>query len=351
MKRLISIALFALLLAVPAGQARADEVTIENLTFGNLVNGSLIKEDIAGKVVLVEFWGAKSDESKIVINNLNAFYRKVMQDTMSFEMIAIEAQSSGIDATQAIVDAAKIPYPVAASGGLAGYELKAIPTRILFDHTGKIIHEAVGPVTKDTFNAIAAAIKDAPHPLLGEFDYQKLSKEARWVEKGQSWGKVLAGLRETLADEAADPDEKNEAGIMMPRLEGHAKRLMEKAAKILPRNMVMAVEAYADIRAKFRGDIIEDEAEARMKEIMADPKFKLEEFAWLKWAKVEEIYEKNGFKNRGRNKEMLELCNMLLDKCEGTAGAREASAFKPGLETAIGDMDAGGDFGGGYGGG
>lgn len=47
------------ILAMTPWTARAGDITLEALNFSSLVNSDITKEDMQGKVVMVEFWGTK----------------------------------------------------------------------------------------------------------------------------------------------------------------------------------------------------------------------------------------------------------------------------------------------------
>lgn len=47
------------ILAMTPWTARAGDITLEGLNFNSLVNSDITKEDLQGKVVMVEFWGTK----------------------------------------------------------------------------------------------------------------------------------------------------------------------------------------------------------------------------------------------------------------------------------------------------
>lgn len=277
------------------------------------------------------------------IPSLNTFYTKTMQDTMSFAMVAIESQSSGMDRVSQVVAENNIVYPVAVSGGVQGYAGGGIPARIVFDHTGKMILQEKGAMNGGTIKAIEEAIAAAPHPLTTDYPFKKLAKEAMMIQKGQNWGKVLKKLREIKADEGADAEEKNEASIIYPLLAGHADKLVARAEAMAAENPVIAAEKYGEIIKLFKGDDIEDIVDAKLKELTSDKTFKVEQVSWGNWTKIEEMFKKYGLKNKSKNKEMLQGCMMLEAKFDGTAGARKASELKPKLEAALAETGGGGD--------
>lgn len=353
MKRILTLAALAILLAaalVPATGRAGDEssvdlsaMTLDGFNFSNLVNSNITKEDLIGKVVMVEMWGTKCGPCLGEIPQLCNFYRKTMAETMSFELVGIESQNSGYDATLEIVNQNKVPYPVAVSGHVSGYSGSGIPARVIFDHTGKCIHKSQGGIESTTYKILEDAIAAAPHPLLGETPYVKLNKEAQMIRKGQNWGKVLSKLREINADENADEAEKAEMAVMFPRLDKYANKQLEKAADIAQDNPVLGVEAYKKVAAEFKGDEIADKADEQVKEITGAKTYKVEMLAWQQWSKVEESLNKYGLKNKTRNKEMLQGCVMLETKFDGTAAARKASELKPKLEACLTDTGSSGD--------
>jgi len=225
-------------------------------------------------------------------------------------------------------------HPVAERGSFGGFMGNGVPSTTVFDHKGRIV------IRKRLFDkrvreAIFTALKAAPHPLLGEKEYVKLSKEAGKVKAGEDIGAVLAKVRAIWADENADPDLWDEAYTLFSRLDNYGEHMLSEALIAEEKSPVLGLQLFKEVAKIFKGDIVGEEAEEAAATIKKDKNFQNEKEAWAIWVEFEAIYKAHRFRISVKNRAMKKMTDLLCNRYQNTAGGKMAIKLMPDLIKAL----------------
>jgi thiol-disulfide isomerase/thioredoxin len=113
------------------------DATIADLTFGQVVNeATLDKEQLKGKVVVVEEWGVNCPPCIASLPDLARLARS--NEKKGLVVIGMEMQNSKKEDILKVLKSARVTYPVTA-GGSTPAKSKSIPHACVFDSTGKLV--------------------------------------------------------------------------------------------------------------------------------------------------------------------------------------------------------------------
>ena len=190
---------FAFLL--PAGYSPASETLpdhqISEWTLGENVNGEPITPALySGKVVLLTYWGVRSEPSIKALATLAALDKKNRSEGLV--TIAAEIQKAERSEIPAIIRREQVTYPVVL--GIEGPEIggAGLPKSLLFDITGKLVFSGHPKAP-----GLEAALKKAlltrsRQQILGGGDPGAVGGERDWSLTDGS--KIRASLIETIGD-------------------------------------------------------------------------------------------------------------------------------------------------------
>lgn len=133
------------------------DATLSNVQWGTQVNtAEFKKEELAGKVVVVEEWGVNCPPCIASLPHLAKLAKS--NDQKGLVVVGLERQGSTKEAILKVLKTARVEYPVM-SGGSAPGNTGGIPHAVVFDVTGKLIFSG-HPMDKDFERIVKKALKD-----------------------------------------------------------------------------------------------------------------------------------------------------------------------------------------------
>ena len=130
---------------------------LSDVTWGKVVNGvPFDKEDLAGKVVVVEEWGVNC---AVCLATMPALAKMAKTNEKSgLRVIGLECQGSSTAEILRFLKAAKVTYPIM-SGGSAPGGSNELPYICVFDVDGKLVFSG-SPEDEAFERAVKKALKD-----------------------------------------------------------------------------------------------------------------------------------------------------------------------------------------------
>ncbi|MDI6733666.1 MAG: TlpA disulfide reductase family protein [Planctomycetota bacterium] len=245
------------------------EVTINNMTFGELWMGEeLSKDDLRGHVVGVEFWGIWCPPCRSAMPHLAERYKK--HNPKGFILLGFHStrQETKEDVI-AFCKSNKVTFNIYDGGNISGVEVKGIPHFVLFDHNGNMVYSGHPMESGKKFEE---TMKSAPDWLTGEGPYKKLNALAQKIRERKELGKTLSTLK-TKHLNSENADEKSEAETLVERLERFGNRLLSRAEAKKEKDPLGAFNLYKEIATLFKGDEIGDNAQKVVDELQKDKTF------------------------------------------------------------------------------
>jgi thiol-disulfide isomerase/thioredoxin len=243
------------------------EATLTGANFGTYISGPKVgAADLAGKVVLFEYWGVHCPPCLASIPHLAEMQKKYGRD--NFVIIANHCQGepaemvvstwSGKGGGQEI--------SVVADGSLPNANVSGIPRCFLFDHEGKLVFDGR---PSDVEEKVAQAMKESPGALIAGGTFKKQGKNASALAamKG-NWTPILKTLRTAAA--GTDADAKSEAEFLIERATGYADGQMARIKDDRSEDPAAAMTALNRMAALLKGDEIGKPFEDLQKEYKAD---------------------------------------------------------------------------------
>lgn len=251
---------FALLpLLLAAGISSAEEfnmdVTVGGIQPGDHVSGPAVSpEDIAHRVVLLEFWGVNCPPCIRSMPLLEELHKTLGPQGL----VVIGAHAQGgtaqelrpkvaqLDVTFTILDGASVE---------GGSDFQGIPHCMLFDHTGKCVYRGSPFNARD---AVVAAVRSAPGAVLEGRTLVKLP-ELNVMLRDE--GLFVASLKKARSASASkDEATATEASFVVDKIEGYGRRMLEDAKAAKRDDPVRAAELVQRCSAVFKGSDIGTEA-------------------------------------------------------------------------------------------
>jgi thiol-disulfide isomerase/thioredoxin len=285
-------AVAAVILAAPAHAA----ATIDHPNLGSPVCGPTVTAaDLAGKVVLFDYWGIHCGPCLAAIPHLVELQAKYGRD--NFVIIANQCQggdaagakaawtSHGGDASISVIN----------GGDIEGSNVTGIPRCFLFDHEGKLVFD--GRPTE--VNAkLEEAMKASPGALVAGHQYTKTARYAAQIGALKTnLAPALKALRAAAA--GTDAAAKEEAEFLLGRVDKFAE---DRLAAVRAQRTADPVEASATLARMlgiFKGDELGKPFEGLLAELKADKAFQAELRAGSLLAEIEAQAAKLGLGGAG----------------------------------------------------
>lgn len=298
---------------------------------GTHVSGPrLAVQDLAGKVVLFEYWGVNCPPCRANIPHISEL--AALADTDRLVVIANHCQEPG--RTLAVWKECKgtdAPM-VIEQGRLSGADVSGIPHCFLFDHTGRQVFE--GSPGRIDSAMIRKLVDAAPGPLVKGGPYKACAREAQALRAtGQSVATVLSSLR-TKA-EKGDGEAKSEARTLLAGIQEHVASQRARIDAARTEDPVTAAQTLQKMRTLLKGDELGRPFDDLYKELQQDKAFRAEISAAEALAQVRSAATRVGLDQgkviparRAEAQQVAAALEQLLKKYPGTKAAREAEKLK-----------------------
>ena len=115
-----------------------------------LEGDTLAMADLAGQVVVINFWATWCAPCRVEIPDLIEMQEELRDDGVRFVGIALDADA--VDAVQSFADDAGFNYPIVLDDGEVADDfggIYALPTTILIDREGIVVRKIPGLVTRN----------------------------------------------------------------------------------------------------------------------------------------------------------------------------------------------------------
>lgn len=126
---------------------------------GSVLNSATLK----GKVVLLDFWGAKCGGCLLEMKQFPEHILKPYGQREDFFLLPIESQGHSAEEIKAVAARMKFDFPLAYEDGqdIAGIffnRAMGLPRTMIIDRNGKIVYQAFG-YTKEEFGKLLGVLK------------------------------------------------------------------------------------------------------------------------------------------------------------------------------------------------
>ena len=282
---LVSALLAAAWLANPLPAAEFNmDVTAAAIRPGGHVTGPMLAaEDIANRVVLLEFWGLNCPPCIRSMPMLEELHTSLGPHGL----VVIGAHAQGGSAAELRPQVAKlgVTFTILESASVeGGMDFQGIPHCMLFDHTGKCVYRG------SPFNAqeaVAAAVKAAPGSILEGRTLAKLPELNALLRDERQFGAVLKKARGLSSSD--DAETADEAKFVVEKIEAYGRRLLDEARSDKEADPAGAAANVQRCAVLFKGTEIGSEAAKLNGEWKRDKQFQAAVKAGQQLAKLEQM--------------------------------------------------------------
>lgn len=328
---LIAIAL-AVAVAAPT-TAENMQITAAGVQLGAHVSGPVIgPEGIAGRVVLLEFWGIHCGPCIASMPGLEALHTTFGPHGLL--VIGAHAQGGTVDELRRAVAELGVTFTIVENASVeGGMDFDGIPHCMVFDHTGKCVYRGSPGGAHD---AVAEAVKAAPAALLADRQLVKLAPLAQTLKSEAMCGTVLKTAR-TLVD-SSDEATADEARFVVERLEARGHEMIEEARTLAATDPAAATAAAKRCVAAFKGSDVAAEAGKLLGEWSKDREFQGAVRAGQQLARLEALEAAVKALPTGPPPQALsqarDIAKTIEMACPGSVAAARAAAIVDGLSAA-----------------
>ncbi len=135
----------------------------------DLDGGTLTNADLAGKVVIVDFWATWCGPCKAAIPHLIELYDEYKDQGV--EIVGVSLDRQGARIVEPFVNQAKINYPIVIGNAQVVQDFggfRGIPTAFVISQDGKIVRKHVGFRPKEAYEKDIRALLGLPGGQPGE---------------------------------------------------------------------------------------------------------------------------------------------------------------------------------------
>lgn len=230
---------------------------IDRITSAKPFHGSaLSEEDLAGKVILVEFWGTQCPPCVASLPKLQALHEKY-KSTGKFQMVGSHVQSKS-GKTDQLISENGLTFPVFQQLRLDGLSFSGIPYLALINHKGEIVEKG-----RFSFDLIEKYIEAAPAKMMAGIDVVHHKNAVKKIKMGTSCKSTLNSLL-IIAERKPDSPEGKEAQAIYDRVLKNGSDSLEKAASLAP---TAAYTEYEMIYKTFTGFDLAKKAQKKRDEL------------------------------------------------------------------------------------
>jgi len=249
--------------ASAADAARVDSWDVSQLgrtTLGEVWSGpDLRREDLRGKVVLLEFWGHNCPPCIRSMPHLAQLHAR--HAGSGLVVIGAHVGASAREKALAIVKRTGVSYTILSGAFVPGLRLTHIPLAVVFDPRGRLVHRGSPDGNMD--QAVLRALASRTHPLLGGRTYPTMARAVARIKAGrlgEAWQICQAGA-------AAEGKAGQEARELLASLDRHARRRLDRARRTRAADPTAAAAILRKLAADYRGAPPAAEAERLLKEM------------------------------------------------------------------------------------
>lgn len=311
------------------------QVTTAGISLGGHVSGPAVQaRDLAGHVVVLEFWGIRCPPCIASMPGLEELHRSL--GPQGLIVVGAHAQGGTADEIRPAVAQLGVTFTIVENAMVdGGMDFQGIPHCMVFDHTGACIYRGAPGGAHDV---VAAAVKAAPAALLAGKTLEKLAPLAQTLKSEASWG---AGLKKArgLVD-SADEQTAAEARFIVERIEGRGRAMLEEARSLAATDPGAAAVAAQRCATVLKGSDIAVDAGKLLQEWKKDRAFQAAVRAGQQLARLEALEAAAKELPGGLPAQMRSLARELAKSIEksnpGSKAADRAAAIVAGLGVASG---------------
>lgn len=262
--------LVALLAAGVAARAADAKFTVADVHLGGPIAGPDVSaEALAGKVVLLEFWGRECPPCATTMPFLERMHRTLAPQGLL--IVAAHAQPGTPDEVRRAAAGLGVSFSVIDQSGVQGLErLPTLPYTLVFDHSGACVFQGSA---LDATAAVTAAVNASPPTLLNGRSLERLAGLYPLLKSDAGLATALKTARGlfTSKDEATA----DEARFVVEKIEAWGRDIVDQGPATREIDPARALERLQACAATFKGEPLGKEATQMMIAWRKDPTFQM----------------------------------------------------------------------------
>lgn len=273
-----------LVLACSVGGAANMSLVTADIAFGAHVSGPAIGPDgLAGRVVVLEFWGINCPPCIASMPKLEAMHREL--SPQGLVVVGAHAQGGPVADIAKVVSELGVTFTIVEQATVNnGMDFDGIPHCMVFDHTGTCVYRGS---PGDAHDAVVAALQAAPQAILAGRSFTKLAALGEMLRTEADYGSVLKRARGLL--ESKDTATADDARFIVERLEGRGREMLDQAQKLADTDPYAATLLAQRCAAAFKGCDIGGEAGKLLMQWKKDKDFQSGYRSGQQLARLEEL--------------------------------------------------------------